>query len=361
MSAQLFKAISEIDPDLINACEFESIRHPHKKRWIAAAACLLFLFSGGWLIHAASATASTGSSSGIQSSVSSPEKSPDLVWNTVVQHVDVLQDALYFFEEDGVEMSNDEVLAYFHLNLPVSETLPELTPYHPNPTWAQQRYFIFNSDGEAMYDQRVFGFQNSDDTKRILVNVSYWKAPVFFPDPNRTTACRQSNINGIGVTLFHDAFYTAAPYNLPAVKNIDADRYETALFVSIQLDDLTLTIGGDGVSEDEFVRVIEAILKANPSHTTSMVAADTVQTKTGYVEFTAYREMPDIWFFILRVDEEYLVDGKYTNMIWECTPEEWQASGLQVGDRISFSYRGNPFNTIAIWKEQQIELKKLES
>ena len=35
MSAQLFKAISEIDPDLINACEFESIRHPHKKKWIA--------------------------------------------------------------------------------------------------------------------------------------------------------------------------------------------------------------------------------------------------------------------------------------------------------------------------------------
>ena len=151
------------------------------------------------------------------------------------------------------------------------------------------------------------------------------------------------------------------PYNLPAVKNIDADRYETALFVSIQLDDLTLTIGGDGVSEDEFVRVIEAILKANPSHTTSMVAADTVQTKTGNVEFASYQEMPDIWFFILRVDEEYLVDGKYTNMIWECTPEEWQASGLQVGDRISFSYRGNPFNTIAIWKEQQVELKKLES
>lgn len=44
MSAQLFKAISEIDPDLINACEFESIRHPHKKKWIAVAACLLFLF-----------------------------------------------------------------------------------------------------------------------------------------------------------------------------------------------------------------------------------------------------------------------------------------------------------------------------
>ena len=51
MRKNFFHAISEIDPDLIDACERETTRRSHFKRPIAIAACLLFAITGILLIR----------------------------------------------------------------------------------------------------------------------------------------------------------------------------------------------------------------------------------------------------------------------------------------------------------------------
>ena len=341
----IFQAIGEVDDGLLLdaevAWERGALRRPaHWPRWVAAAACFLLVTAAAvyWpqsrdVPPPVSAGASTADDGGAQPDrgACAPADLPapvEPVFNELAGGLYTAPGGIYaLLAEDYVPMTREEALDHFGAKLPVEEAAPELRRESGG------EYGIYQSaERGCYYDVNAFRFSSATGEKSLTVSLR--TTLIMAPSPSEVRsgpeALEPTQVNGWDLILFELSGGDGAPCYYTEFFQGGAAWYVT----------------GQGLTGDEFVRVLSALLKEK-------TAADGPATVTGTV--TA-------------VDSRYgdYFDGQehhYTEGHDYIKLELDQGGGLTVwlpgeadryakGDRVTVTYTGEPATVGHIWPGQ---------
>ena len=350
-SKTIFQAIGEVDDDLLldaeAAWERGAIRRSARwLRWVAAAACFLLVAAAVYWPQSrdvpppVSAGASTAANGGEQpdSGACAPADLPAPVepaFNELARGLYTAPGGMYGLPaEDYVPMTRAEALDHFGAKLPVEEAAPELRQESGG------EYGVYRSGERGCYYD-VNSFRFSSETGEKVLTVSLRTTLIMAPSPPEIRSSPETleptRVNGWDLILF-DLGGGGAPC------------YYTEFFQS----GAAWYVTGQGLTADEFVRVLSALLKEKPVTDVPVTVTGTVTAvdsrHSDYFDGQEHHYSEDHDYIELELDQ----GGGLT--VWL----RGEADRYAKGDRVTVTYTGEPATVGHIWPGQLGGVTKVE-
>lgn len=227
--------------------------------------------------------------------------------------------------DDYTTMSYEELLRYFDVSLPITETLPYLT--------LQSKDFgIYQTDNRGIYyDGNFVEFQNSDGTQSINIVLS----KVFKHTSDVFTLTEDelkfTDINGRELAVFH-------------YKNENgAECYYTEFLQ----DDVAFVVSSENISAEDYTKCLQALVNKTQQ------SNNPVNTITGEIVVID----PYANHIGVRLDEEQTPE--YNSVYGIDLPDGQSAEDYSLGDRVEVTYTREPATILTIWAEQFVDIKLL--
>lgn len=228
--------------------------------------------------------------------------------------------------DDYTAMSYEELLRYFDVSLPITETLPYLT--------LQSKDFgIYQTDNRGIYyDGNFIEFQNSDGTQGInivLSKVFKHTSDVFDLSADKL---KFTDINGRELAIFH---YT---------NENGADCY----YAEFLQNDVAFVVSSENISAEDYATCLQALVNKTQQ------SSNSVHTTTGeIITIDPYANHIGV-----RLDEEQAPE--YSRVYGIDLPDGQSAENYSLGDRVEVTYTGEPATILTIWAEQLVDIKLLK-
>lgn len=341
----IFQAIGELDDGLLLDAETAwergaSRQSAHWPRWMAAAACLLLVTAAAvyWPqgrdapppVRAEVPAADTGGepSDGETCEPADLPAPVEPVFNDLAGELYPGPVGMYaLLAEDYVPMTWEEALDHFGAKLPVEEAAPELRRESGGDHGIYQ-----SGERGCYYDVNFFRF--SSETGEKSLTVSLRTTLIMAPSPSEVRSSPETleptRVNGWDLILFDLSGGDGSP------------RYYTEFLQN----GAAWYVTGQGLTGDEFVRVLSALLEEKtaadgPATVTGTVAA--VDSRYGdYFDGQEHHYTEDHDYIELELDQ----GGGLT--VW--LPGE--ADRYAKGDRVTVTYTGEPATVGHIWPGQ---------
>lgn len=227
--------------------------------------------------------------------------------------------------DDFTAISYEELLTYFDVSLPITETLPYLT--------LQSKDFgIFQSENrDAYYDGNSVVFQNSDGTQSVNIVLSKVFKHTYDIFDLSDDELKFTDINGRELAVFH-------------YKNENGAECYYAEFLQ---DDVAFIISSENISAEDYAKCLQALVNKTQQ------SSNSVHTITG--EIMAID--PYANHIGIRLDEDKAPE--YSRGYGIDLPDGQSADGYSLGDRVEVTYTGEPATILTIWAEQFVDITLL--
>ena len=227
--------------------------------------------------------------------------------------------------DDFTAISYEELLNYFDVSLPITETLPYLT--------LQSKDFgIFQSENrDVYYDGNSVTFQNSDGTQSINVGLSKVFKHTYDLFDLSDDELKFTDINGRDLAVFH-------------YKNENGAECYYAEFLQ---DDVAFIVRSENISSADYGKCLQALVNKTQQSNNS------VHTITGeIIVIDPYANRMGI-----RLDEDKALE--YSRGYGIDLPDGQSTDGYTLGDRVEITYTGEPATILTIWAEQFVDIALL--
>ena len=238
--------------------------------------------------------------------------------NTVTNNIALLWD-------DYTPIPYEELLAYFDVSLPITETLPDFTLQSKN-------FGIFQSeDSKVYFDGNLVVFRNSDGTQSISITLSKVFKHTFDVFELTGDELQFTGINGRELAVFH---YTS---------DSGADCYYTEFLQN----DVAFLVCSENVSPEDYAVCLQALVEKKQQGT------GPVQPITGRISAVD----PYANYIGIFLDEEE--GAKYSCGYGIHLPDGESAESYSLGGRVAVTYTGEPATICTIWAEQLVDIELL--
>lgn len=227
--------------------------------------------------------------------------------------------------EDYSPMTYEELLEYFAVSLPISDTFPYLTLQNHD-------FGVYQSPNRGIYfDGNVVMFTRKNGTGRIRIGLA--KVSLHLYDIFKLTeeALVFTNVNGRELALFH---YTGK-------------EGEDCYYAEFLQGDVAFTVGSEALSAREYLQCLEVLVES------VLPAADSVHTLTG--EIIAIDPYANHIGLLGNADG----DPQHRRGYGIDLPDEWSAAEYSPGDTITVTYTGEPATICTIWAGQLMDITRL--
>ena len=227
--------------------------------------------------------------------------------------------------DDYTAMSYEELLTYFDVSLPITETLPCLT--------LQSKYFgVFKSEDRGIYyDGNSVVFRNTDGTQSLNIVLSKVFKHTYDIFDLSEEELKFTDINGRELAVFH-------------YKNENGAECYYAEFLQ---DDVAFIISSENISAKDYAKCLQALVNKTQQ------SSNSVHTITGeIVAIDPYANHIGI-----RLDEDKA--PQYSRGYGIALPDGKSADGYSLGDRVEITYTGEPATILTIWAEQLVDITLL--
>lgn len=333
MNAKLFsEAMSEVNDKYY---EEAANYHCQKPRWIkftSLAACativLAVSFATLWKQIPGQIMSQPDNNPQI---ITNPDEKPDNTEQVISLNIneiaapDAVISNIDLSGDDFTAMSYEELLTYFNVSLPITETLPYLT--------LQSKDFgIFQTENRGVYyDGNSVVFQNSDGTQSINIILSKVFKHTYDLFDLRDDELKFTDINGRELAVFH-------------YKNENGAECYYAEFLQ---DDVAFMISSENISAEDYTKCLQALVNKTQQSNNS------VHTITGEIMATD----PYANHIGIRLDEDKAPE--YSRVYGIDLPDGQSADGYTLGDRVEITYTGEPATILTIWAEQFVDITLL--
>ena len=238
---------------------------------------------------------------------------------------DAIINNIALWGDDYTAMSYEDLLSYFDISLPITETLPYLT--------LQSKDFgIYQSEDRNVYfDGNSVVFENSNGTQRIYIVLSKVFKHTYDIFDLSEDELKFTDINGRELAVFH---YT---------NENGADCY----YAEFLQDDVAFVISSENISAEDYARCLQALVNKaqqsnNSPHTITgeIIAIDPYANPIG-----------------IRLDGDQA--PKYSRGYGIDLPDGHSTEGYSLGDHVEITYMGEPATILTIWAEQFVDIKLL--
>lgn len=226
--------------------------------------------------------------------------------------------------EDYTSMTYQELLTYFGVSLPITETLPYLDPAFRNDGLG-----IYQSENRSVYfDGNTVVFESADGTQRMTIGLAKVFKHMYDLFGLTGEKIEFTDINGRELTVFH---YT----------NEDgADCYYTEFLQ----DDVAFRIDSENIPVEDHVKCLQALVKKMP------YSAETNYKITGQI--TAIDPYANHIGILLDDD----VAPQYSRGFGIELPNDRSADDYSLGDLVEVTFTGEPATICTIWAEQFVDI-----
>ena len=227
--------------------------------------------------------------------------------------------------DDFTAISYEELLNYFDVSLPISETLSYLT--------LQSKDFgIFQSENrDVYYDGNSVVFQNSDGTQSVNIVLSKVFKHTYDIFDLSDDELKFTDVNGRELAVF---YYKSEN---------GADCY----YAEFLQDDVAFIISSENISAEDYAKCLQALVDKTQQ------SSDAVHTIIG--EIMAID--PYANHIGIRLDEDKAPE--YSRGYGIDLPDGQSADGYSLGDRVEVTYIGEPATILTIWAEQFVDITLL--
>lgn len=368
----LFRAIGELDDDMLQDAEAFLRAAPPKRRapvwvkWGGLAACAAAVVCAVWALRPVEKPGQlqqdvtpppevTRNTSNIDRPAVEPEELKHLpvevAWNVLTEAPPEGTAALFaLMTEDFVPMTRAELLDYYGVSLPIEALFPDLLAVEPEEGDGFGRGIYRTGERGAYFDTNTFAFEL--DAGEVGLYVTLDKA-------------------------FHQPI---APWELPgdSLSFTAINGWELALFLypgevggqcfytEFRQNGVNYRVTGKNMCEQEYAAVLEALLEER-----SDFAPGAVRTFRGTYgggighQFLGTRNpdgsttVEESWTGPLFLDLDD--GGEYSSLCIELTPAQAaQFAGLDLGDRVTVSFVGEPATVGTVWTQQLVRVAKGE-
>ena len=226
--------------------------------------------------------------------------------------------------EDYTSMTYGELLTYFGVSLPITETLPYL-----NPVFRNDGFGIYQSENRSVYfDGNAVVFESADGTQRMTIGLAKVFKHMYDLFGLTGERIEFTDINGRELTVFH---YT----------NEDgADCYYTEFLQ----DDVAFVIDSENIPVEDHVKCLQALVKKMP------YSAETNYKIAGQI--TAIDPYANHIGILLNDD----VAPQYSRGYGIELPDDRSVDDYSLGDLVEVTFTGEPATICTIWAEQFVDI-----
>ena len=330
MNAKLFsEAMSEVNDKYY---EEAANYHCKKNRWLkpaSFAACAAIVLAASFVALSQQHPGQTEPQPDYNSPIIT---NPDDQWDDTKQIIslnineiassDAVKGNIDLCGDDYTEMSYEELLTYFDVSLPISETLSYLTLQSTD-------FGIFQSENrDIYYDGNSVVFQNSDGTQSINVGLSKVFKHTYDLFDLAVDELKFTNINGRELAVFH---YT--------------DENETECYYTEFLqDDVAFILSSKNIPSEDYAKCLQALVKKTQQSNNSIhTVAGEIITIDPYANHIG-----------IRLDEDQA--PKYSRVYGIDLPDGQPADRYSLGDHVEVTYIGEPATILTIWAEQFVDI-----
>lgn len=227
--------------------------------------------------------------------------------------------------DDYTAMSFEEMLKYFDVSLPITETLPYLT-LQSNDFGVYKTY-----NRGIYYDENCVVFQSSNGTQSISIDLS--KVFKHYSDVFTLNAdeLKFTDINGRELAIFH---YT---------NENGTDCY----YAEFLQNDVAFVVVSENISAKDYAKCLQVLVEKSPQINGS------VHTIQGKIIATD----PNANSISVYLDEEQA--PKYSRGYGIKLPDGQSAENYSLGNHVEVTFTGEPATILTIWPEQFVDIKLL--
>ncbi len=325
----LFEMLGGIDSSLIARCENDKPNAPKQTRlrWGAAAACLCVMalcsIALPFIHHTYKNPVVASNPQGTaDTSIAGAEHLVNI--NELEKAPHFTTHLFYLNPADFVSMTDDELVDYYGITFNIEIADFALTLQQQNPNAANGLYK--NSEGGVYYDTNIFVYQSAGGFQRLAVTLGKaFHAPGFIAQSSKYEhSLKQSEINGVGVTIFH-------------YRKDGSDCYHTEFLnngVSYRITSYNLPL-------KDYIEALASIIADNYVFSGGPASARAAHTAAGFVDTV------DTAANFITIKPENAFDPALAVYL-----PDGEASRYSLGDKIEIRYIGNPMTIGTIWPQQ---------
>lgn len=237
---------------------------------------------------------------------------------------DAVMNNINLIGEDYTSMTYEELLTYFGVSLPITETLPYL-----NPVFRNDGFGIYQSENRSVYfDGNTVVFESADGTQRMTIGLAKVFKHMYDLFGLTGEKIEFTDINGRELTVFH---YTNGD---------GTDCYYTEFLQ----DDVAFRIDSENIPVEEHVKCLQALVKKMP------YSAETNYKIKGHI--TAIDPYANHIGILLDDD----VAPRYSRGYGIELPNDRSADDYSLGDLVEVTFTGEPATICTIWAEQFVDI-----
>lgn len=228
--------------------------------------------------------------------------------------------------DDFTAISYEELLNYFDVSLPISETLSYLTLQSTD-------FGIFQTENRGVYyDGNSVVFQNSDGTQSVNIVLSKVFKHTYDLFDLRDDELKFTDVNGRELAVFH---YT---------NENGTDCY----YAEFLQNDVAFVVSSENISMEDYAKCLQVLVEKAQQNSGS------VNTITGEIVVID----PYANHIGVRLDKEQAPE--YSSVYGIDLPDGQSAGDYSLGDRVEVMYTGEPATILTIWAEQLVDIKLLK-
>jgi hypothetical protein len=249
----IFKAIGDVNNELLTLGEEQARSGPNWVRWVPAAASVIILLvvaiivrTGNWIAPKETTMLTTTILITTQQTTSFAP--PDIHMNELAEEPNFISHEILTIYDDYIPMSDDNWMKYFGATLPVEITqglfLQAQDPYASDGLYK-------NSERGIYYDFHTFFYSNADDSQGVSICLSKIRWPSDRIIDRDIKQLETTTINNVEMTLAHYEGLFIGPgkkeYNdIYYAKFVNTDKYYIVM--------------SKNITEDSFIAVLQFLV-----------------------------------------------------------------------------------------------------
>lgn len=372
---ELFQAVGELDNDILQDAEEFLCRTSRKRhapvwvKWGSLAACAALAVCAAWFItgtldpQASEALLPSAS----QSATSAPEVTTGaanvdrpavepaeetarslvkLNPNKLTKAPQTVHNMFALMTEDFVPMTREELLDYYGVSLPVEELLPQLSAVGAEEGGFGRGIYRRES-GDIYFDGNTFSFISTDGVQAVNIALDKVFHMPAGPWELMGDELRFTVVNGWELALFHYV-------------DRDGNGY---WYTEFRQNGVGFRVTGKNTGELEYTALLEALLEEREDFSPGEVRTfrGTYGGGIGHQFLTTRNPggsatVEESWCGPLHLD---LDEGaEYATLSIELTPEQaFQIADLDLGDRVTVRFIGEPATIGTVWNQQLVSIE----
>lgn len=372
---ELFQAVGELDNDILQdaeefLCRTSGKRHaPVWVKWGSLAACAALAVCAAWfitgtpdpraseaLLPSASQSApsapevTTGAANVDRPAVEPAEETArslvKLNPNKLTKAPQTVHSMFALMTEDFVPMTREELLDYYGVSLPVEELLPQLSAVGPEEGGFGRGIYRRES-GDIYFDGNTFSFISTDGVQAVNIALDKVFHMPAGPWELMGDELRFTVVNGWELALFHYV-------------DRDGNGY---WYTEFRQNGVGFRVTGKNTGELEYTALLEALLEEREDFSPGEVRTfrGTYGGGIGHQFLTTRNPggsatVEESWCGPLHLD---LDEGaEYATLSIELTPEQaFQIADLDLGDRVTVRFIGEPATIGTVWNQQLVSIE----